>query len=424
MIVNTILIVSITSVLFVYPFNNHFRFTFGVVALSISILYFKRLPIIKAAMLSSFGIFLTRVLIDTLMRNYTILEAVLQTIPASAYYLSFGICLQLFNIRATIAIPLTTTWKLSFSDIFSNILELLIRNYFFCGPVNMMPEVAAVAIIRSLLTIYGYYLLKRYRAFVLAEEHVERYSQLILVFAELKTELYYLKKSSQDIENVMTRAMRLYSQVRLQENLDAKKTSLGIELLAVAKDIHEIKNDYYRVTGGIEHIIDISSNEPEMHIQEIFYIIEQNTIRVLDMNNKQIIIKFEYTDDLITSWHYIIVSILNNLIINAIEACPINGTISVRQQRVADRIEFSVEDNGCGINETDYEMIFTPGYSTKYSKVSGQMSTGLGLTHVKTLLEIIDGTIRVTSTPGVSTKFVFSVCYHTIISKPTKKKFA
>jgi len=157
------------------------------------------------------------------------------------------------------------------------------------------------------------------------------------------------------------------------------------------------------VISGLEDILVPATGEQGMHLAEIFYIIEQNTIRFLSVGNKQIAITFHHDDDFITGKHYGIVSLLNNLIINAIEACGQHGVIRVTQSRVEDDVVFRVEDDGKGIAERDFALIFKPGYSTKYSETTGKMSTGLGLAHVKNLIEVMGGTIDVASTLGVAT---------------------
>ena len=99
------------------------------------------------------------------------------------------------------------------------------------------------------------------------------------------------------------------------------------------------------------------------------------------------------------------VSILDNLIMNAIEACDTYGRIRITCEISHDEVFFCVEDNGVGIEEKEFELIFNPGYSTKFSPKTGKISTGLGLSHVKNYIELLGGTIRVESELGVCTKF-------------------
>ena len=108
--------------------------------------------------------------------------------------------------------------------------------------------------------------------------------------------------------------------------------------------------------------------------------------------------------------------ILDNLIINAIEACSEGAIIRVVQTSSSDEVLFCVEDNGPGIDSQEFDLIFNAGYSTKFSPSTGKISTGLGLSHVKIFVELLSGTIRVESLPGVCTRFFISFPYTGIVT--------
>ena len=56
-------------------------------------------------------------------------------------------------------------------------------------------------------------------------------------------------------------------------------------------------------------------------------------------------------------------------------------------------VVFKIADNGKGIQENERELIFEPGFTTKFNPETGQISTGLGLTHIKMLLEHLQGNV-------------------------------
>jgi two-component system sensor histidine kinase YcbA len=225
------------------------------------------------------------------------------------------------------------------------------------------------------------------------------------------SELYYLNKSSQDIERVMEDSYWLYKHLHARGEADPS----AVQALAVARNIHEVKKDYHRVAAGIEAILHPSSTVKGLRLAEIFFIIEQNTRRYLAGIDKKIAITFSYEFDFVSDQHYAIVSILDNLIINAVEACGETGVIRVTERTEAGEIVFAVEDNGCGIKAEDFDLLFAVGYSTKFSPDTGKMSTGLGLSHVKNLTEMLDGTVTVASEAGM-TRFTVTLPMHAIIS--------
>ena len=91
--------------------------------------------------------------------------------------------------------------------------------------------------------------------------------------------------------------------------------------------------------------------------------------------------------------------ILTNLVINAVQAMPKGGKLTIRASQEDGKVLLSVEDTGLGIPEDVKPNLFKPLFTTK-SK--GQ---GLGLAVVKRLVEAQDGTIRFESQEGKGTKF-------------------
>ncbi|MFH1081152.1 MAG: ATP-binding protein [Pseudomonadota bacterium] len=104
--------------------------------------------------------------------------------------------------------------------------------------------------------------------------------------------------------------------------------------------------------------------------------------------------------------------LLWNLVMNAIQAMPDGGkvTVAVRQATLKESIpalEFEITDNGAGIAETDLGKIFEPFFTTK------EKGTGLGLAIVNRIVDGYQGTILVDSVPGRSTTFTVRLPCHT-----------
>ena len=72
--------------------------------------------------------------------------------------------------------------------------------------VNALVMLMLLALGRSLLAVVILWAIKQYRRLLLAEEHERRYQRLFLLTANLKNELYFLKKDAENIEGIMTRA--------------------------------------------------------------------------------------------------------------------------------------------------------------------------------------------------------------------------
>jgi signal transduction histidine kinase len=94
-----------------------------------------------------------------------------------------------------------------------------------------------------------------------------------------------------------------------------------------------------------------------------------------------------------------VVSALLNLIVNAIDAMPKGGSITVRTSAVRDGALVEVVDNGPGIPDEVAAHAFEPFFTTK-----GDAGTGLGLAMVRSCMERHGGSVALETKPGEGTK--------------------
>ena len=94
--------------------------------------------------------------------------------------------------------------------------------------------------------------------------------------------------------------------------------------------------------------------------------------------------------------------IVNNLLSNAVKFTP-KGSITLTASYEASRLAISIRDTGKGMAEDDRERIF--GEFTRLSGAQGEEGFGLGLSIVKKLVSLLEGTIDVESTLGEGSCF-------------------
>ncbi|WIF94136.1 ATP-binding protein [Caminicella sporogenes] len=430
--VKKILIVAVTTALmgqvYLNPFNSDFRLSIGIAILTFLLIKFDDISIILTTLCTSISVFIFRFFIDvfqlTCLTSAEITNIFLKHFPSAIFYIAFGIALFELHIRDYKKRPVFFIFLVGISDIVSNILEAAVRQEFTKTSIEIILTSLFIAgFTRATISLVLFSGAKAYNMLILKEEHEMRYRSLLLLTANMKAELFLLRKTMKDIEQAMEKSYLIYTELK-KANEDVDKDyfeKLKRRILNLTKDIHEIKKDNQRVLLGIERLLPNAEKNNSIRLSTIFKILYDNTIRVIRSLGKNIYVFIDYSDDFMIYEYYPLITILNNLINNSIDAIKGEGFIKIIQKVEEDYVLFQLIDNGEGINEKDIDVIFEPGFSTKFDIKTGRMSTGLGLAHVKHILENhYKGKIKVESEKGKGTRFFIYIPKNNLIKEGDK----
>ena len=240
---------------------------------------------------------------------------------------------------------------------------------------------------------------------------------------------------------------------RMTEDLvQQKDRTLQVERVAAWRELarrlaHELKNPLFPLQVTVENLMRAKQKSPEM-FEEVFHegtatlLAEINNLKTiigrfsefsrmpqpqrrptqvndvvhsvlrvfhaqlhnneLENNDKdKIAVRTELADALpeISADPDLLHRALQNLVLNAIDAMPQGGALTIRTAILRDRIEISVSDTGSGLTQEECGRLFTPYYTTK------QHGTGLGLAIVQSVVSDHGGKITVESTKEKGTTF-------------------
>ena len=189
-----------------------------------------------------------------------------------------------------------------------------------------------------------------------------------------------------------------------------KKISTSSQhLLSLINDVLDMS----RIESGKVKIEEKAVHLPDL-IHDVRSIIQPNVaakrlslfIDTMDIEDEDII-----TDPLRLN------QILLNILSNAIKFTPTGGMISIRisQKNGAPKgcvcYEFRIKDNGIGMSEEFQKHIFEEFSREESSTVSGIQGTGLGMSITKNIVDLMGGTIALTSEPGKGSEFIVTLCF-------------
>lgn len=214
----------------------------------------------------------------------------------------------------------------------------------------------------------------------------------------------FASTAAHDIKNPLSSIM-LTSQAlqsRLQANGDERSRSLVELTLASSKKLLTLVDEMLAYSKAPASLI---SNQHNFYLGDLLY-------KVGELINLPPGFKIKYPQGTheLTCSSIALEQIFLNLMTNAVRYNDKEqGVIEIGFEDTGDYYIFTVTDNGMGIAEKNHEKIFQKDVILNVIDRFNSKGTGLGLYTVKSLVEKLQGTIKVNSRVGVGTTFIFTI---------------
>lgn len=389
--------------------GSDFRVSAGIISFMVLLFYYKELKPIPTGILSGIMIYLLRLAVYYISEG-NINEVIISYQQEIVFYIIYPIIYLLLNKKNEDNINFVFLIMV-ISDFCSNYIEVLLR--YSTDIIPSVKEISITLIIVSVVRSAVVWLIlngiKYYRMLLIKEEHEDRYKKLLWLTSQLRSEMYWMEKSMELVESVMSESYELYEKI----NVDEDRESWGNRALTIAREIHEIKKENGLIIRGVKEITENELKDKSMDFKNIISILSEAMNREIKRTGKDINLIFETGKNFYISKHYYIMSVFRNLIMNSIEAIPENrkgSEIIVRHEADEEQHNFIVTDNYGGINKETLKHIFSPGFSTKINYSTGEVNRGLGLSLVKYIVEEqLGGKVSVSSVEGKETTFRISI---------------
>ncbi len=229
----------------------------------------------------------------------------------------------------------------------------------------------------------------------------------------------FLNNMSHDIRTPMNAiigftslaATHIDNKEQVQDYL-SKITTSSNHLLSLINDVLDMS----RIESG-----KVKIEEKETYLPEIMH--DLKTIVQADITSRQLEFYIDTAD--VVNEHILcdklrLNQVLLNLLSNAMKFTKPGGMVSVRILQKGNvpegfaAYEFQVKDTGVGMSQEFLEHVFEPFEREKTSTISGIQGTGLGMAITKNIVDMMGGSITVTSEEGKGSTFTvdlqFKIC--------------
>jgi len=251
------------------------------------------------------------------------------------------------------------------------------------------------------------------------EKEEKAHAELNIAHQELSTYVQQLKESQEQLIQAekLTSLGQMAASIAHEINNPLAGVLVYTQLLSkkVAGDtlkeeealdyLSKMESEVSRCSRIIRNLLDFArQTEPTLRLVDIHQVIEQVLAMVghqAQLQNVEVVKDFSPSLPKVMADFDQLQQIFTNLTLNAIQAMPDGGRLTIRSSAVDGEVMIDVQDTGCGISKENMGKLFTPFFTTK-AKGKG---VGLGLAVVHGIIERHKGRIKVQSEVGKGTTF-------------------
>ncbi len=401
-----ILLVPLAGEPKIHPFSgdfSSFRVSFGSPVFLLFLLWLNRFPRLLTGTIAGTAVMVFRAGLDAFY-GMPPLEALITHVPNFFYYFGYSLFFALpdLNRRSIYEQALGIAFWAIIAEVFASIGELAAMNAIAYQQtesftLGMLARLVLIAVLRCFFILSFFFLFQLYNTEMRLDRKTKEKNRLTMLISGLYEEVFELKCSLSSAEAVTRDCYNVYEHLKAAAVTDQDK-ALALEVLRIAGQCHEIKKNHQRIYAGLQELTKsrrVDDYLPPDKIAKLLIHMQKKYARNL---GKEVAFINRVPQGLPPLNVFLLLSILNNLTANAIEAITTRGaiTLTIYGGRGDNKLEIILENTGSYIPAHRLDKLFTPGYTTKFDS-SGKASSGVGLTYVKHQTEELGGHIKITS---------------------------
>lgn len=183
------------------------------------------------------------------------------------------------------------------------------------------------------------------------------------------------------------------------------------------KYLKTMKQNCYRQLRLINNLIDITKldagfydiNYKDVNIVEIIENLTLSIVDYADQKGVEVIFDTEYEEIIMAIDEEKIERIILNLLSNAVKFTDDGDQIILKVNRDENHLYISIKDTGIGIKKEEIGIVFDRFKQAQNSTVIKGQGSGIGLSLVKSLVELLDGKIQIKSKEFMGTEFIITL---------------
>lgn len=395
-----------------YPLNETFRVSLGAPTFFFCLLLLQKTPAVLPGFLTGTIVVNFRILIDFFQQeNFDWASSFQDQYPSFFFYFTYSCLFYLVKTNRFQNRPLIIGFIGLLIEILSDSVELIIQYFVLETTITFaeLNEMIMIAFAHSFIVLSFFNMMKLYEVQTRERQIRKQNEHMLMLISNLYEETIYFKKTLKNVENITKESYHLYRNLKEQEKQhNVFKQQFSQKLLRIAGEIHEVKKDNQRIFAGLSKLITNESFQDYMNSAELIQLIIRINEKYAASLGKEI--KFLYSvEGNHPNYHvYTVLSLINNIVANAVEAIIEKGSVSLSLRELSDTVEFQVADTGPGIPPKYEDVIFQPGFTSKYDQL-GTPSTGIGLSYVKEVVKDLEGEILFQNKHYNGNGIVFSI---------------
>ena len=389
-----------------HPFSGdfaNFRVSFGSPVFLLFLIWLSTFPRLFTGAVAGIAVMLFRTGLDMFYGTGFPL-ALIEHIPNFFYYFIYSLFFALPQLsrKSIYEQALGIAFWAIIAEVFASVGELAAMNAISYQQaesftIGMLGRLVLIAILRCFFILSFFFLFQLYNTEMRLTRKTKEKDRLTMLIAGLYEEVFELKGSMQNAEAVTHDCYNVYERLKTCAQTPEHE-AIANELLRIAGQCHDIKKNQQRIYAGLQELTQNRRVDDYLPPDKIVKLMVHTQKKYARSLNKEILFSSKVPVGLPPLHSFMLLSILNNLVANAVEAIETRGTITITiiGGTGDGRLKITIENTGSFIPLRRLERVFTPGYTTKFDS-TGKASSGVGLTYVKHQTETLGGTIELTS---------------------------